>query len=487
MVPLSWTRWSAGALRGERLVGGLLQGLALAGVVSAGIGVWGAAAPPWRDAPSALPRLPLLVDLLVAGQALLLVALLVLRLVGPDGRHTGPDGTEQGWLGRTLALVGPTLLASSGVLLGYAYSAAVSARVMDLLRGTSDDVQLTGLRIFNWGATGFAFFVLILVVFGAAMAGRVVRGRRRIITQVLHEYGYASGELPAQEYRRWREDHRVRRVALPRATSELAQTDNVLALLGLGAVAGLVVAIIASATTVATLTGRTLALEPPRGLVTLGSWLVTLAGAGLVALGVAGWRSEVWRRRLGIAWDVLAFWPRAAHPLAPPSYCERAVPQLVARTCHLARRSSGGHGVVLSGHSQGSVLCVAVVQQLFALDPTDGLDRVALLTHGSPLGRAYATIFPHHFGYARLRAVDARLGRRWINLFRVTDPIGSSLVRVLGTGRDRRVGDPEGLDMDGALAAYPPVRGHSGYDLSDAYGDAVDELTLQVLGRERAD
>ena len=485
-VPTPWTRWTTGSLRGEHAIGTVLVLGALGAVALAAVGAWGGGAPAWTGAPSALPRLPLVVDLLVAAQTVLLAALLVLRLLGPDGQQAGPDGTGEGALGRALGRVGPTLLASSGVLLGYAYSAAVSARVADVLRGTSGEVRLTGLRIFDWGATGFVFFVGILVFFAALMGSRVVRGRRRIITQVLHEYGYTSDELSAQDYRRWRDDHRVRRVALPRATSELAQVDNVLALLGFGAVAGLVVAALASASTVANLAGQDLALlEPPRGLVVVGSWMVTTAGVGLVALGVAGWRSETWRRRLGIAWDVVAFWPRAAHPLAPPSYCERAVPQLVARTCYLARSAGGGHGVVLSGHSQGSVICVAVVQQLWAVDPAHGLDRVGLLTHGSPLARAYATVFPHHFGFARLRTVDARLGRRWLNLFRVTDPIGASLVRVLGTDRDRRVSDPEGLDMDGSHAAYPPVRGHSGYDLADSYADAVDELTDLVSGQVR--
>jgi hypothetical protein len=34
--------------------------------------------------------------------------------------------------------------------------------------------------------------------------------------------------------------------------------------------------------------------------------------------------SAVW---VGVVWDVGTFWPRSAHPLAPPSYAELAVPQ----------------------------------------------------------------------------------------------------------------------------------------------------------------
>jgi hypothetical protein len=467
-VPTWWTCWSGGARPGERAIGAALQAASLVALALAAAGAW---THEWTGGTGGtLPRLPLLVDLLVVGQTALVLLLLAVRLLE---RH--PDG---GVLGR----VGPALLASTGVLLGYAYSAAASARVADLLRGSEGRVDLVSLRIFDWGAAGFVVFAVILVVTGLSLAARVAAGRRRLVTEVLREYGYTVEKLTDEEYRRWRSDHRVRRVAGPRATSELAQVSNVLAFLAAGGAAGLAVAVLASASTAANLVGADVEVVPPQALVATGGWLVTLAGAGLVALAVAGWRSPEWRRRLGIAWDVLAFWPRAAHPFAPPSYCERAVPQLVARTRYLARDGRSTHAVVLSGHSQGSVICAAVVQQLVAVDPRDGLDRVALLTHGSPLGRAYEVVFPHHFGRERLKQLDERLHRRWVNLYRSSDPIGSSLQRVLRR-RDLLVSDPEGLEMDDARAAYPPVRGHSGYDLTAAYEEAVEDLAAQAAGR----
>lgn len=484
-VPLPWTTWSAGSLRGEGAAGAGLQLGALGAIGLAAAGAWGDGRT-WSG--TSLPGLPLLVDLLVAVQTVLLLLLFGALLTGPvpDGTHDDRAGRD-GLLRRALGRVGPALLASSGVMLGYAYSSAASARVAGLLRGTSGEIELAGLRIFDWGAAGFVAFVVLVLLSAVLIGGKVVAGRRRLITEILAEYrpDGAPPKLTVAQYRAWRGDHRVRRIALPRAMSELAQVGNILTFLAAGAVAGLAVAVLASASTVTSLVGRTFLVAPPAALVSLGSWVVTGAGAGLVALAVAGWRSEVWRRRLGIAWDVVAFWPRAAHPLAPPSYCERAVPQLVARTRYLARDGSREHGVVLSGHSQGSVICVAVVQQLWAVDPATGLDRVGLLTHGSPLGRAYEAVFPHHFGAARLRGLDQRLAKRWINLFRRTDPIGSSLRRVLGERRDRVVSDPEGLEMDEELAAYPPVRGHCGYDRSPEYEAALERLAEQVTGQVR--
>jgi hypothetical protein len=143
-------------------------------------------------------------------------------------------------------------------------------------------------------------------------------------------------------------------------------------------------------------------------------------GAGvllLVAMGRRAYRDRGARQTVGILWDVGTFWPRAAHPFAPPCYAERAVPDLSWRMGTWIDATGGR--LVISGHSQGSVLAAAAVWQLDAATRS----RVALLTHGSPLHRLYGRWFPRYFGPGALASLH-RDTPCWRNLWRDTDPIG---------------------------------------------------------------
>jgi hypothetical protein len=177
------------------------------------------------------------------------------------------------------------------------------------------------------------------------------------------------------------------------------------------------------------------------------------------------------RKTIGVLWDVATFWPRAAHPFAPPCYAERAIPELVDRLrvltgtvqgtaepgirpeldpacqqiqAHLpnSRQSPGlvlpASNVLFTGYSQGSILVTAAVAQL----PEPTRDKIALLTLASPARRLHGRAFPAYFGDRSLRILGSLLavqitpddagggqgsftGGRWKNLRRPTDYIGS--------------------------------------------------------------
>ncbi|HVR33312.1 MAG TPA: hypothetical protein VMS74_11485 [Acidimicrobiia bacterium] len=168
-----------------------------------------------------------------------------------------------------------------------------------------------------------------------------------------------------------------------------------------------------------------------------------------VAARIAGGFGSVERRRmLAIPWDVGSFFSRRFHPFAPPTYrdvVERDLKMV------LTQLRASGEPVVVSAHSQGSILAVS------ALDGVPG-DNLRLLTHGSPLAPLFMRFFPVSFP----PEIVPRIGRRpWINLWRPTDPVGGA---VRGTD-DRRVPDRNS-------------RIHGGYWLADEpeYARAVADL-----------
>lgn len=188
------------------------------------------------------------------------------------------------------------------------------------------------------------------------------------------------------------------------------------------------------------------ALETAVGVVLLGA---------LVALLRSDLQDPARRRTVGTVWDVATFWPRAAHPFAPPCYAERAVPELVDRIrlltgtapdtnddsaglqihAHLLLQEHAPPAltvpsgpVLLTGYSQGAVITSAVVAQL----PQDALEHVSLLTLASPLRRLYGRAFPAYFGRDQIDALRRLLGDphvRWKNLVRRSDYIGSWIAK----------------------------------------------------------
>ncbi|PZG02495.1 hypothetical protein C1I95_34295, partial [Micromonospora craterilacus] len=211
----------------------------------------------------------------------------------------------------------------------------------------------------------------------------------------------------------------------------------------------------------------------------VGIYVIGLVALGIVVLGLLSYRSEGTRRTVAVIWDLGTFWPRTVHPFAPPCYAERAVPELARRITALTTRG----GVIISGHSHGSVLATATLLQL----PEEVLPRVALLTHGSPLHRLYARLCPAFLGDQVLHEAGNRINWRWINLWRNTDPIGGPLFSAHRPGEpprtqgppgtvDRRLRDPTGITVQLDDTVPPPINRHWPYHTDPTYETAVREL-----------
>jgi hypothetical protein len=104
--------------------------------------------------------------------------------------------------------------------------------------------------------------------------------------------------------------------------------------------------------------------EPPsQGLgqiVGFSSWALGFIVLGAIWLVRTARTDSGLRRAVGIVWDVASFFPRRFHPLAPPSYAERSVPELRGRLIDLT-----AHGqVLLIAHSQGTLVSAAALLTL---------------------------------------------------------------------------------------------------------------------------
>ncbi|MGC0333679.1 hypothetical protein RKD23_006669 [Streptomyces sp. SAI-170] len=394
-------------------------------------------------------------------QGLLVIALAVVARVLhralPD-----PRAALHGLGGPVVALLGCAL---GGVMAG-----GVSQRVADWLDGTGASIPGPPVLL-TWQASVIPPLLLVLLAVCALLGWRTVRLARAERAAVERDY---PDEM--------REPARTRRIARVRALATL--TDSAPLIVAVTAVTTLLLG--AGALVGAWLSDRTpgRAAEHAHPFVqgaaetaqALGSWLIGLGFILFVTWGRRAYKDASARRTIGILWDVGTFWPRAAHPFAPPCYAERAVPDLTWRMTSWTRATGGR--LVISGHSQGSVLAAAAVWQL---SPADR-GRVALLTYGSPLERLYGRWFPAHFGPAALGALHQELDC-WRNLYRRTDPIGGP-VRLpgdCGPEVDRpALKDPLAHGRTDRHPLPAPVLGHSDYQADPAFAEERERLLADL-------
>ena len=205
----------------------------------------------------------------------------------------------------------------------------------------------------------------------------------------------------------------------------------------------------------------------------MGSYFAVLTLAGLVSLGAIAFRVPKSRRVVGILWDVASFWPRACHPLAAPCYAERTVPDLI--TYVSAQCAEGADAqVVLTAHSQGTVITAATIRQLDTFDNKPGVDahrrvvpRLSFVSCGCVLRRLYGRYFPVYFGPAELNELQTLLTPegaklpRWRNLWRYTDYLGGQVT----AGPPQLIPPKSPPDRPrGTLAASAPVVGPADWE-----------------------
>lgn len=358
--------------------------------------------------------------------------------------------------------------------LGGVMTGGVAQRVADWLDGPGTpgmdgEGSIPGPPVLlSWQASVLPVLLLVLLVPAVLLALRTWLTARRLAGPVEADYGEGRPD-----------EVRTRRVAGTRARAALTDAAPLIVgtvsgttlLLGAGAVAGAW----ASGEVPGEAFGHTHGLveSAAETAQSLGSWMIGFGSILFVTWGRRAYRDASARRTIGILWDVGTFWPRAAHPFAPPCYAERAVPDLTWRMCTWTGRTGGR--LVISGHSQGSVLAAAAAWQL----PPATRRRVALLTYGSPLERLYGRWFPAYFGPVALRELRSELDC-WRNLWRHTDPIGGPVL-VPAEGRHPEV-DHQALKdpvVYGRSDLHPlpePILGHSDYQADPAFAVARREL-----------
>jgi hypothetical protein len=282
------------------------------------------------------------------------------------------------------------------------------------------------------------------------------------------------------------------------------------------------VGVLVVATGLIVLTGSVLYVRDPTWVTSQAGWLVTVAVLAMAT--VMLWLLQLvrrvyqdpgTRRQVGMIWDLGTFWPRAVHPLAPPCYAERAIPDLITRiefhTGVVNQQSgevSGNRPVVLSCHSQGSVIGLATILQL----TYEGSQRVALLTYGNPVRRLYSRFFPAYFGLGTVTRVGSLLGEtprhhaedwqneasagtgaraiwRWRNLYRPTDPIGGPVFLDPDAGTcaedqvDWNLKDPVAAEPLPGDTCCPPALGHSDYFVDPEFTHAEGQLNHELVLR----
>ena len=436
--------------------------------------VWtGVADVSYPSAPESLPGLHAAIYVVFVAQVVMLCALfactaLSMRDTRRVGRDNGYRMTLGGFTGPFVALVGWLIGGGFSVGVGLGMAQLFGNPVLSASARETGEASLIVPPPYLWAAVATVVTIAVAIVGGAYVWLRVVP--KRIDGQrdgVRADYPGVAGA-----------SRQLDEIARARALASL--TD-----VGPPALAATALVAVISAALMLTLN----VVVPQFNSFNWSTWIFRISvfvsaalAAGLVLLAAAAYRNRQLRRAVAILWDVVTFWPRANHPLTPPSYGARTVWDVRLRLDGFRRAAVPA---VLVAHSQGTVIAAATLLQAH-LDT----EHYPLLTFGSPLRRLYAQNFPAYFGteaLGRLRRWQLQPNEQWINLWCRTDPIGAWIfddqnmkLDVAQSGDiDCRLFDVERTGTvpqpDGAIC------GHSGFWTRPEYDDALTALQSTVL------
>lgn len=380
------------------------------------------------------------------------------------------------------ALVGlaPAAVAMLACALGGVLSGGVAQRVGDWLDGRdisgADPLIVGPPTVLTWQASTIPLLLCGVLLLAGWFGFRVWREGRKLTGDV--EAGYPDALPDVGRSRRIA--GAIARAGLTDQAPWLAATVGA-ATLGLGGLAVLGTVLTGQVPSEAAAGTPIIVQGFADTAQTLGSWMVGFGFLLFLTWGRRAYRDASARRTIGILWDVGTFWPRSAHPFAPPCYAERAVPDLAWRAA-MWTDEKPDRRMVISGHSQGSVLAAAAIWQL------DPLTRrqVGLLTYGCPLERLYGRWFPAYFGPRQLSGLHHDLDC-WRNLWRLTDPIGGPVRLVSAEDPEHSPDvdrgpllDPLAYGRTERLPLPEPILAHSDYQADPAFDRERDSLLARL-------
>ena len=207
-----------------------------------------------------------------------------------------------------------------------------------------------------------------------------------------------------------------------------------------------------------------------RAFLDAGMWGLAALGLLLVAVLASG-ASAGAPRPLGIVWDIACYLPRTGHPFGPPSFAERAVPEIAGRLYAWLRPAGSDappRRAVLVAHSMGGVLAVSSLGLLASSPQTrDVLDRVSLLTFGVQLRAFFGRMLPDLLGPDVLGTRPALAPR----LFAADPWARDAAAQAATPAPGAAAGDPVVRDrVAGTLLPAPGVRWISLWRLTDYLG-----------------